>query len=247
MNQWPSRIDYFLASMTAGKASEISGKSKWCQSGLTPFLCFQWVHGQSDPICTTPFAHLHDPICNPVCTDHLRPGNLTQSVSFANTSSYTYDITGTAVTTTSNGHSASATNSASNNYAAPSQITATNSLTTTFNWNQYLAPTSSTGPNGDTASTVYDPNTARPTSSTSPYGAVTTYTYANTAPQVTATVNGRWTQTYLDGLGRTYRVATGYSNTTSPIPTRFTTRAAALPSVSHTRSACRTRPGDSRV
>jgi RHS repeat-associated protein len=77
---------------------------------------------------------------------------------------------------------------------------------------------SSTGPNGDTASTVYDPNTARPTSSTSVYGAVTAYTYANAAPQVTATVNGRWSQTYLDGLGRTYRVASGYtangSNTT---------------------------------
>jgi hypothetical protein len=46
------------------------------------------------------------------------------------------------------------------------------------------------------------------------YGAVTNYTYNTTPPfTTTATVNGRWTKTVLDGLGRTVSVIQGNGST----------------------------------
>src|SRR6266852_5552347 len=61
-----------------------------------------------------------------------------------------------------------------------------------------------TGPNGDSASINYD-TLARPQSSVSPYGA-----YNDTAPATrTATTNGHWTRTTLDGFGRATKTETG--------------------------------------
>ncbi len=153
-------------------------------------------------------------------------GNVTGSLSFGHTVNQQYDITGTVVYTDDGNanHGLTVTNSSAMNYAAPAAITTANSLTTNMTWTNVLAPLSSTGPNGDTASAAYDATTGRPTSTTSPFGAVTTYSYSNTAPQVVATVNGHWTQTSLDGLGRTARVATGYSSTaTSYVDTVYDT------------------------
>ena len=46
-------------------------------------------------------------------------------------------------------------------------------------------------------------------------GAVTTYAYSSSAPwTTTATTNGRWAKTTLDGFGRTIKVESGYSTTT---------------------------------
>ncbi len=158
-------------------------------------------------------------------TSFVYRGNVTSSSAFTQVQNQQRDITGTVVHTddTNTNHSTTVTNSASNNYAVPSAVTTANSLTTSFSWSSFLSPTNTTGPNGDSSSVTYDSNTARPSSTTSPYGAVTTYSYSNTAPQITATVNGRWTSTYLDGLGRTYRVATGYSSTTSYVDTVYDT------------------------
>ncbi len=150
-------------------------------------------------------------------TSFVYRGNVTSWSAFTQTQNQQRDITGTMVHSddTNMSHSINITNSSANNYAVPSAITTANSLATNFSWSSFLGPTNATGPNGDSSSVAYDSSTARPSSSTSPYGAVTTYTYSNTAPQITATVNGRWTATYLDGLGRIYRVATGYSSTTT--------------------------------
>ena len=53
----------------------------------------------------------------------------------------------------------------STNYAVPSAMTTIN-LTSTANWTGFLAPSSATGPNGDSASISYD-SIARPQSSVS--------------------------------------------------------------------------------
>jgi RHS repeat-associated protein len=143
-------------------------------------------------------------------------GNVTSSTSFAQVSYTEYDITGSIVYSDdgNTNHGVTITNSSDADYAAPSAITTANSMTTSFTWNSVLAPLTTTGPNGDTAAASYDSSSSRPTSSTSPYGAVTTYTYSNTAPQIVSTVNGAWTQTYLDGLGRPSRIARGNGSTT---------------------------------
>ncbi len=137
-------------------------------------------------------------------------GNVTGSTSFGHTVNTQYDITGTVVYTDDGNanHGVTITNSSAVNYAAPAAMTTANALTTSTTWTNVLAPSSQTGPNGDTASAAYD-SAARPSSTTSPFGATTTYSYSNTAPQVVATGNGHWTQTSLDGLGRTARVAHG--------------------------------------
>ena len=76
--------------------------------------------------------------------------------------------------------------------------------------------TSASGPNSASTSTIYDAF-ARPTSTTSPHGAVTDYAYNNPERTTTATTNGRWTKTTMDGLGRTVKVETGYGTTTVSI------------------------------
>src|SRR6266851_4835012 len=95
-------------------------------------------------------------------------------------------------------------------------------LTSTVNYTGFLAPSSATGPNGDSASINYD-TLARPQSSVSPYGATTTYAYNDTAPATrTATTNGHWTRTTLDGFGRTIKSETGdASGTKSTVDTVY--------------------------
>lgn len=168
----------------------------------------------ASPLTDIQSVYLHDYFSN---TSSVYRGNITSSISFAHVVNTQYDITGAVVYTDDGNanHGLTITNSSAADYAAPAAITTANSMTTTFTWSSALSPLSTTGPNGDTASTSYDPTTSQPTSSTSPYGAVTTYTYSNTAPQIVATVNGgAWKQTFLDGLGRTSRVAKGNGDTT---------------------------------
>ncbi len=106
---------------------------------------------------------------------------------------------------------ASETLTSSTNYAAPATIT-TNSLTSTYAWSGFLAPTSVTGPNTESMTVSYD-GSARPSQTTSPHGAVTNYGYSLTAPHRTATTNNKWVKTTLDGLGRPIKVEAGYGTT----------------------------------
>jgi YD repeat-containing protein len=70
------------------------------------------------------------------------------------------------------------------------------------------------GPNGGQANTTYD-SYGRPSQSTTPDGAVTTYTYTYSpfASTQTASLDGRWQTTTLDGFGRTIQVQKGNGST----------------------------------
>ncbi|MBI3473197.1 MAG: hypothetical protein HY013_17720, partial [Candidatus Solibacter usitatus] len=94
----------------------------------------------------------------------------------------------------------------------PSAVTAAG-LTNSFSYNGWLGVTGATGANNETVSVSYDSYT-RPSSTTSPYGAVTNYTYTESPPTKTATTNGKWVKTTMDGLGRTIKTETGNSTTT---------------------------------
>jgi YD repeat-containing protein len=67
-----------------------------------------------------------------------------------------------------------------------------------------------TGPNGDKGTTTYD-SYGRPSQTTTPDGGVTTYTYTYSpgASTQTATLDGCWQTTTVDGFGRTIQVHLG--------------------------------------
>ena len=127
-----------------------------------------------------------------------------------------YDITGMGIQR-GLGSTTLAVTPAGNN-AVPGAITVNSNPnhTTTLQWSSFLGLTQQVGLNQATATTVYD-QYARPASTTSPHGAVTTYAYTNSPPTVTATVNGRWTRTTQDGLGRPVKVEAGHGSTTLSI------------------------------
>jgi YD repeat-containing protein len=148
-------------------------------------------------------------------------GNLTTSTTLNSNKTITYDTAGDPTGVTLNGVAASITMVGTNNYAAPTALTA-GSLTQSLSWTPSIAPASTTGPNGDVTTMTYD-TYGRPTGGTSPFGAVTTITYSS-APYttsspavVTTTVNGRWTSRTLDGLGRTVKVQKGDANGTQSV------------------------------
>ncbi len=155
----------------------------------------------------------HDPNYG---ASYLCRGNLTASTTPSGTTTINYDIAGNVAQRYVNGELTTNTVSSTTNYAAPSAMTTIN-LTSNVNWTAALAPSSTTGPNGDSASISYD-TLARPQSSVSPYGATTTYAYNDTAPATrTATTNGHWTRTTLDGFGRTIKTETGDAGGTKSI------------------------------
>ncbi|MGH9664119.1 MAG: hypothetical protein ACRD9L_06830, partial [Bryobacteraceae bacterium] len=138
-------------------------------------------------------------------------GNLTWTTTPAGTTCRGFDLMGNVVSMQDPvGRTYTANISGSTNYAAPSAIT-TNSLTENLSWSPFLGLAGETGPNLDSAGTVYD-GYARPASTTSPYGAVTSYSY--TTNTTTATVNGRWMKTTVDGFARPLLAETGYGSTT---------------------------------
>ncbi len=114
-----------------------------------------------------------------------------------------------------NGHTVTVTPAPSTNYAAPAAVTMI-SLSESFGWNAALLPLSVTGPNGDSSSTTYD-SYGRPQTSASPHGAVTSYSYTLNPPTVTAWINGRFTKTTMDGLGRTIKGEAGDGSGTKSI------------------------------
>ena len=140
-------------------------------------------------------------------------GDLHASVTPSEVRCRSYDITGNVTSTSVNGVTSSVNINSTTNWAVPSQIT-TYSLTSNMSWYLSLYPNSITGPNTDTTSFTFDGN-GRPYQTTSATGATTTYTYADTAslPYKTATTNGHWVQTAMDGFGRTIQTLTGYGTT----------------------------------
>lgn len=144
-------------------------------------------------------------------------GDVATSTTPAATRSNSYDATGTVTKAVVNGVTTNVTSSSSNNYAVPSQISV-GSLSESMNWSSFLGLTSATGPNGDNSTITYD-SYGRPQTSKSAFGAQTTYTYstgpysASNVAWSKSTINGRFTKTTLDGLGRTITVQSGTGST----------------------------------
>jgi RHS repeat-associated protein len=153
-------------------------------------------------------------------------GNVTTTVVPGRTVNTGYDVSGAAVSRNDGqGHTVSMTQSSVTNYAAPDVITLNGDSKSNQNmtYSGWLGLSTITGPNNTTVSTTYD-SFARPATSTSVFGAVTNYGYsAGTVPYVTtATTNGHWTQTTLDGFGRTMKSVRGYaSNKVSEVDTVY--------------------------
>ncbi len=117
-----------------------------------------------------------------------------------------------------NGHSVAIDTASSTNYAAPSSVTPMNNPAWAggYGYDAALNLAQATGPNGSTESAVY--NVSRPTQTTGPDWAVTTYDYHDASPAWRkATINGRWTKTWVDGFGRTTKVETGDGAPSSPV------------------------------
>ena len=127
-----------------------------------------------------------------------------------NTTTATYNLYGNTTAAYVNGVASTASISGTTNYAAPDSITVNSTLTTSMTYSSFLGVTSQTAPDTATVDIGYD-SYARPTSSTSPFGATTYYVYNDSAtpPNSCTSVNTRWTETILDGLGRTLKVLTG--------------------------------------
>ncbi len=144
-------------------------------------------------------------------------GNPTSIGTPSGTTFYVYDRYGNVSSTTANGVTNTVSTTDMTNYAAPSQITVGSSLTTNYGYSSFLSVESESGPNGTSVSIGYDA-TARPASATSPFGAITYMGYNDvgtpTSPASTcSTVNGRWTQSTLDGLGLPVLTLTGTGST----------------------------------
>jgi RHS repeat-associated protein len=158
-------------------------------------------------------------------------GNLTQSVSFGQTSTSTYDVTGHQLTgSNSTGTGASTTYSAATNWAAPDALTPVagtgdvqNGHTVTqasgsllqngYGYNSALSLVNTTMPNSATTAQNFSSSTGLLTSSTSVYGATTSYAYTFNPTIVTSTTNSHWAKSYRDGFGREIAHETGYGST----------------------------------
>jgi len=158
-------------------------------------------------------------------TSMVYRGNVTQRVSFGKTQNTYYDQTGTVYSSNDNqGHSIAVTSDASKNYAVPSVITpnSNSNLATSLTYSSFLGVTSATQPNAAVAQTWYAGN-GRVAQTQSVYGAMTTYSYVDgTTASVTATINGRWTKTTQDGLGRPIKIESGDAGgTKSTVDTEY--------------------------
>jgi YD repeat-containing protein len=130
-----------------------------------------------------------------------------------------YDMAGNIRSASDGNLNVGAATGSATNYAAPSAITpnGNSNLASTYTFNGSLELTGVTMPNGSTSSASYT-DTGSPNTRTSPYGATTTYAivYSN-ASTATATTNGHWVRSTMDGLGRTYKVEKGDGATTRTV------------------------------
>jgi len=193
----------------------IRNRLTWSYTGATT-LAQNSYDGYNNG-CTTALAgqgwHEHDD--TNYGPGFIYRGNPTGIATPAGSQCLSYDAAGNTVGKTQDGVTTTMTMGTYG--AVPSAIT-TGSLATSLNWNSALGLTGVSGPNGDGAGVGYDGN-GRPQSASSPYGAVTNFTYNDnptppTPPSKTATTNGHWIRTSMDGFGRTIRTETGNSTTT---------------------------------
>jgi hypothetical protein len=161
---------------------------------------------------------------------HTR-GNVTQKVVPGATTSYTYDVTGHALTgADATGTGATLTYSSTTNFAAPGTAAPTagnpdvqnghsvsqasgSQLQSGYTYNNALALVQSAMPNSATASQNFNSSTGLLTSSVSVHGATTNYTYTFTPNIVTASTNSHWMKAYKDGFGRDAAGEAGYGTT----------------------------------
>ena len=149
-------------------------------------------------------------------------GNVTTSVSPGKTANMIYDVTGTVVSVTDAlSHSVALPTSAATNYTLPDRMipnpdgSGNSVLQTSVGYNGFFGATSMTGPNQATSNVYYD-NFGRVQTAAPPAGAATTsywYTYAPVSAggwTVSATTNGHWTKSTLDGFGRTVQTDVGF-------------------------------------
>jgi len=171
----------------------------------------------------------HDPAYNTSVT--IR-GNLSGTSGLNGSGWYctAYDTAGVPYYSWNGTQSVAIQTDSTTDYSLPTAIqpNSNSDMQTSATYASSWAPTSLTGPNGDQGTTTYD-SYGRPAQTTIPDGAVTTYTYAyyNSATQSgansqTATLDGRWQTTTLDGFGRTIHVQTGNGSTTvSTVDTQY--------------------------
>ncbi|QOY91470.1 RHS repeat-associated core domain-containing protein [Paludibaculum fermentans] len=134
-----------------------------------------------------------------------------------------YNIGGTVVKSqTVGGIAVDYSVTSASHYTMPSVVTPNgeSNLASSSQFNTFLGLSSTTGPNSATAAFTYDSMT-RPSTTTSALGAVTNYAYTNavvagpssTLATSTATTNGKWVRTTVDGLGRPVKVERGNGST----------------------------------
>ncbi len=156
-----------------------------------------------------------------------------------NTTTATYNLYGNTTAAYVNGVASTASVSGTTNYAAPDSITVNSTLTTSMTYSSFLGVTSQTAPDTATVDIGYDA-LARPASSQSTYGAWTynVYTDTGSSPNVCTSVNTRWTQTFLDGLGRTLKVLTGSYSSSGPTTCSSASGATILTEADTTYGSC---------
>jgi len=153
-------------------------------------------------------------------------GNPSSVSALGGTTTACYDTAGVPVQVgNTSGQSVGLQTDSTTNYSLPTVIqpNGNSSMQSTATYLSSWAPASLTGPNGNTGTTTYD-SSGRPAQTTTPDGAVTTYTYSYSpgANTQTATLDGRWQSTTIDGFGRTIQVQKGNGSTVvSTVQTQY--------------------------
>jgi RHS repeat-associated protein len=146
-------------------------------------------------------------------------GLVTSATVGTTTTSSTYNKGGQPVTGNDNaGYSQTTQYGGAAGSVVPVMITPNNnsSLSTSMNWNSFLGLSSVSGPNGASSSATYT-NDGLPQYKTSPDGALTTMSFFANPFYTMSSVNGRWTKTWQDGIGRTVKVESGDAGGTKSI------------------------------
>ncbi len=145
-------------------------------------------------------------------TSYLTRGNITSSHRLGiYAGSIKYNLLGEVTQSTdAHGRQVNYSYSSASYFMVPTLMTPNSNpnLQTSLSWSTILSPTSSSQPNGTTVSYGYDGQN-RVTQQSNSDGNYVNYSYNDAANQVTQTVNGRFTRTTVDGLGRPVRVELG--------------------------------------
>lgn len=163
--------------------------------------------GQSFPTRPPSTLNLYDTSCYII----LHRGHVTKSESMGGTACHWYDRVGMAYVNTDNSEDTSVTLDSTKNYAVPSLITP-NGYSTSMQWDGLLNLTNTTGPNSNTSTFGYDA-LKRPASTQGMDGESATFSYSFPSRYSMSTTGKKFAKATLDGLGRTFRVETGYNPT----------------------------------